>query len=56
MGNKVSLRDLGPGVWFPRNFRVPGGDSVVLGPERVPWCLGASGKESALWGGGGGQE
>lgn len=21
MGNKVSLSDLGPGAWFPRNFQ-----------------------------------
>lgn len=45
----MSLRDLVSGVRFSKNFRAPGGDSVV-GPERVAWCLGASGKESALWG------
>lgn len=55
MGNKVCLRDLGPGVGFSGNFRAPGGeapggDTVVLGPEWVAWCLGASGKENVLWG------
>lgn len=49
MGNKVCLRDLGPGVGFSGNFRAPGGDTVVLGPEWVAWCLGASRKENVLW-------
>lgn len=39
-----------PGIGLSRSFRAPGGDSVVLGPEKVAWCLGASGKENALWG------
>lgn len=50
MGNKVCLRDLGPRVVFSRNFRAPGGDSVLLGPEQVALCLGTSRKENTLWG------
>lgn len=26
MGNKTNLRDLGPGVWFSKNFRALGGE------------------------------
>lgn len=51
MGNKVNLRDLGPGGGFSRNFRALGGDTVVLRPERIAWRLGDSGQENTLGGG-----